>query len=101
MQAIIEVGGKQYTVTEGQKLSVDRLNNDVDTVIDLPVMMTIDGEKIVTGNPYIKGVVAKVKVLEQFKDKKILVFKYKPKKNERKRQGHRQPHTKILVEKIG
>lgn len=101
MQAIIEVGGKQYTITEGQRFNVDRLNVDIGTVVDLPVLMTIDGEKIATGTPYIKGVIAKVKVLEQFKDKKILVFKYKAKKNVRKRQGHRQPYTKVLVEKIG
>lgn len=101
MKAIIEVAGKQYTVEAGQTIVVDRLSNAVNDAVEFPVMLTVDGDAVTTGAPYVKGVVAKAKVLEQFRDKKVVVFKYKPKKNERKKQGHRQPYTKILIESIG
>ena len=64
-------------------------------------MLTVDGSKVKAGTPVIKDVVAMAKVVAHVQDKKITVFKYKPKKNERKKQGHRQPYTKITIESIG
>ncbi len=101
MYAIAKILGKQYKVEPGQTITVDRLNLEVGEEVSFPVMMTVDGAKVKTGSPLIKDVVVKCKVLAHVQDKKIVVFKYKPKKNERKKQGHRQPYTKIIVESIG
>lgn len=101
MYAIVNISGRQYKVEAGQTITVDRLNAEIGEELSFPVLMTVDGSKVKTGSPVIKDVVAKVKVLSHVQDKKITVFKYKPKKNERKKQGHRQPYTKITVESIG
>lgn len=101
MYAIIAVGGKQQKAEVGKKIIVDRLDAKVDDVVEFPVLMTVDDDKVVTGTPKVKNVVVKAKVLEHLKDKKIVVFKYKAKKNERKKQGHRQALTKVLIESIG
>ncbi|HIU06871.1 MAG TPA: 50S ribosomal protein L21 [Candidatus Onthoplasma faecigallinarum] len=101
MYAIVNISGRQYKVEAGQTITVDRLNAEIGEELSFPVLMTVDGSKVKTGSPVIKDVVAKVKVLSHVQDKKITVFKYKAKKNERKKQGHRQPYTKITVESIG
>ena len=101
MYAIAEISGKQYKVEVGSTLLVDRLNAEVGENISFPVMLTVDGSKVKAGNPVIKDVVAMAKVVAHVQDKKITVYKYKPKKNERKKQGHRQPYTKITIESIG
>ena len=101
MYAIVNISGRQYKVEAGQTITVDRLNAEIGEELSFPVLMTVDGSKVKTGSPVIKDVVAKVKVLYHVQDKKITVFKYKAKKNERKKQGHRQPYTKITVESIG
>ena len=101
MYAIANISGKQYKVEAGQTIIVDRLNAEVNEELTFPVMLTVDNDKVKTGNPVIKDVVVKVKVLEHVRYRKITVFKYKPKKNERKKQGHRQPYTKITIESIG
>ncbi len=101
MYAIANISGKQYKVEAGQTITVDRLNAKVGEELSFPVMLTVDDSKIKTGNPVIKDVVVKAKVLEHVRDRKITVFKYKAKKNERKKQGHRQPYTKITIESIG
>ena len=101
MYAIANISGKQYKVETGATIVVDRLNAEVGESISFPVMLTVDGAKVKTGNPVIKDVVAMAKVVAHVQDKKITVFKYKPKKNERKKQGHRQPYTKITIESIG
>ena len=101
MYAIANISGKQYKVEVGSTLLVDRLNAEVGESISFPVMLTVDGSKVKTGTPVIKDVVAMAKVVAHVQDKKITVFKYKPKKNERKKQGHRQPYTKITIESIG
>lgn len=101
MYAIANISGKQYKVEANATLTVDRLNAEVGEVVSFPVLMTVDGDKVKTGSPVIKDVVVKAKVVAHVQDKKITVFKYKPKKNERKKQGHRQPYTKITVESIG
>ena len=101
MYAIANISGKQYKVEVGASIVVDRLAAEVGETISFPVMLTVDGSKVKAGNPVIKDVVAMAKVVAHVQDKKITVYKYKPKKNERKKQGHRQPFTKITIESIG
>ena len=101
MYAIANISGKQYKVEAGMTITVDRINAEIGEEVSFPVLMTVDGDKVKTGNPSIKDVVVKAKVLAHVQDKKITVFKYKPKKNERKKQGHRQPYTKISIDTIG
>jgi large subunit ribosomal protein L21 len=98
MYAVILTGGKQYRVSEGDVIEVEKLDANVNDTVELDVIMTVDGETVVTGN----DVTAKAKaiVLAQGKDKKITVFKYKAKKSIRKKQGHRQPFTRIKIETI-
>ena len=101
MYAIANISGKQYKVEVGSTLLVDRLNAEVGENVSFPVMLTVDGSKVKAGTPVIKDVVVTAKVVAHVQDKKITVFKYKAKKNERKKQGHRQPYTKITIESIG
>ena len=101
MYAIANISGKQFKVEVGSTIVVDRLNAEVGEEVSFPVMLSVDGAKVKAGNPVIKDVVVKAKVVAHVQDKKIVVFKYKPKKNERKKQGHRQPYTKITIESIG
>ena len=101
MYAIIATGGKQYKVEEGQTLDVELLHAEAgETVeIDSVLMLNKDGE-IVTGKPYVEGAKVSLKVVENGKAPKIGVFKYKPKKNYRRKKGHRQPYTRVTVESI-
>ncbi len=101
MYAIANISGKQYKVEAGNIITVDRLDAEVGEVVTFPVMLTVDGDKVKAGTPVVKDVVVSAKVVSHVQDKKITVFKYKPKKNERKKQGHRQPYTKISIESIG
>ena len=101
MFAIIESGGKQYKVAEGDTIRVELLKDEVDSqvVID-KVLAVYDGEQLTSGRPYLEGAKVSCKVLEHGKGKKVVVFHYKPKKNIRKKNGHRQPYTKLAIEKI-
>ena len=97
MKAIFMTGGKQYMVEEGQELYVEKLPNDVDSEIVFDEVLYVDGK---VGTPYVKGAKVVAKVLKHGKQKKIVVFKYKPKKKYRKTQGHRQPYTKLVIKSI-
>jgi large subunit ribosomal protein L21 len=97
MKAIFVTGGKQYLVDEGTELYVEKLNNEVNTEVVFDEVLYVDGK---VGNPYVKGAKVTAEVLKHGKQKKIIVFKYKPKKKYRKTQGHRQPYTKIIIKKI-
>ena len=105
MYAIIATGGKQYKVAAGDEVLVEKLDAEVgaevgETVdIDAVLMLNKDGE-IVTGKPYVEGAKVSLKVVENGKAPKITVFKYKPKKNYRRKKGHRQPYTRVTVESI-
>lgn len=99
MYAVIETGGKQYEVSEGDVIEVEKLEVNVGDKIELPVLLTVDGEKIAAGSDV--AVKATAEVLGQGKDKKIVVFKYKAKKNVRNKQGHRQPFTRLKIVSIG
>ena len=100
MFAIIETGGKQYNVTEGDIIKVEKLSNAVGDKVKFEVLMISDGKKLVAGTPTVKGAEVTAEVLSHGKGDKIVVFKYKPKKNERKKQGHRQHWTEIKIESI-
>lgn len=101
MYAIIQTGGKQYKVAVGDEVLVEKLNAEVDTEVTFDVLLVADGENITVGTPVVEGVKATGKVLGQGKGKKVIVFKYKPKKNIRKKRGHRQPYTKVEITAIG
>lgn len=101
MYAIIQTGGKQYRVTEGDVVLIEKLDaNEGDTVEFDHVLTVVKDGEVVIGKPVVEGAKVAGKVLTQGKAKKILVFKYKAKSNYRKRQGHRQPFTKVVIEKI-
>lgn len=101
MYAVIETGGKQYKVQEGDVLHVELLHAEAgETVaIDKVLMVNKDGE-LKVGAPYVEGAKVTLKVEENGKAKKVVVFKFKAKKNYRRKKGHRQPFTKVTVEKI-
>jgi large subunit ribosomal protein L21 len=101
MYAILETGGKQYKVEAGQVIFVEKLPTKVGQEVEFERVLAVNkGGKMEVGTPYVPNVKIVGKVLEQDKQKKILVFKYKPKTNYRRRYGHRQPYTKVLIEKI-
>lgn len=102
MYAIVVTGGKQYKVEPNRYFKAEKLDANVGDTVELDCLLVCDDKgKITTGTPYVKGVKAKAEVLEHGKEDKVVVFKYKAKKNERKRQGHRQPYTKLKVVSIG
>ena len=98
MYAIVLCGGKQYKAQAGDVLEVEKLLAKPGDKIELEVLMTVDGDKVLTGGEVKARVSAEV--LGHNKAKKVVVFKYKPKKNERKKKGHRQPYTRIKIIKI-
>lgn len=97
MKAIIVTGGKQYLVSEGTELYVEKLDNEVNSQVVFDEVLYVDGH---VGNPYVKGAKVTAEVLKHGKQKKLIVFKYKPKKKYRHKQGHRQPYTKLVIKKI-
>lgn len=100
MYAIIKTGGKQLRVEEGQTIWVEKLDAQEGDVVVFNEVLLIGGDNIKVGNPIVNGAYVSAKVEKQGKSKKIIVFKYKPKKNYRKKQGHRQPYTRLVIEKI-
>ncbi len=100
MNAVVKVGGKQYYVTEGSEIYVEKIKNSkAKDKIVLDQVLMIDGK---IGNPYLKGSKVEAEVIKNGKQKKIVIFKYKNKnKSSRKKQGHRQPYTKLKITKIG
>lgn len=101
MYAIIQTGGKQYKVAVGDEILVEKLNADVDTEVAFDVLLVSDEAGVQVGHPVLDGVKATAKVLEHGKGKKVIVFKYKAKKNIRTKNGHRQPYTKVEILSIG
>ena len=100
MYAIFENGSKQYKVCEGDLLKVEKLNANVGDTVQFPVVLMADDKGIQVGAE-VKNLKVTCEVISQGKEKKIIVFKYKAKKNERKKQGHRQPYTQVKVTAIG
>ncbi|MEW5954350.1 MAG: 50S ribosomal protein L21 [Bacillota bacterium] len=101
MYAIIETGGKQYRVQEGDVLFVEKVPADAGETVEIDKVLAVekDGE-VQVGTPYVGGARVIMKVDKHGKGKKIIIFKFKAKKNYRRKQGHRQPFTKVTVEKI-
>lgn len=102
MFAVIKTGGKQYLVREGQNILVEKLELEIGSKITWPAMMVADeaGGEMKVGRPNINGAKVEVEVVEQGRAKKVSVVKYKPKVRYRRNVGHRQPFTKIKIEKI-
>lgn len=100
MYAVIKTGGKQYKVAEGDFLKVEKLDNAVGDTIEFSEVLMVGGEKTVIGAPIVAGAQVTARVAVQGRDKKILVFKSKRRKNSRKLNGHRQYHTVLKIEKI-
>ena len=100
MKAIIVTGGKQYTVSEGDVLYIEKLNAEAEATVKFEVLAVLDGENTKIGAPVVEGAVVEAKVEKNGKGKKIHVLKYKAKKGEKKKIGHRQPYTKVEITKI-
>ena len=101
MYAVIVTGGKQYKVSEGDTLFIEKLEVEEGAAVTFDqILMVADGENVKVGAPAVEGATVEAKVLKNGKAKKIYVYKMKRKKNERTKKGHRQPFTKVTIEKI-
>ena len=100
MFAIVRTGGKQYSVSENDVITVEKLDVPVGTQVKLDVLLISDNGQVVAGNPTVKGAEVLAEVVASGKGDNFVVFKYKPKKNERKKQGHRQPFTQLKIVSI-
>ena len=100
MYAIIETGGKQVKVAAGDVVYVEKLDAAEGETVTFDKVLFVGGENVKVGSPVVEGATVTAKVEKQGRQKKIIVFKYKAKKNYRKKQGHRQPYTKVVIEAI-
>ena len=102
MYAVLTTGGKQYRVQEGDVIYGEKLNAEVDSTVELTNVLAVSKEdgQLVVGKPVVEGAKVVAKVVAQGRQKKITVFKYKPKKDYRRKIGHRQSYTKLTIEKI-
>jgi large subunit ribosomal protein L21 len=98
--AVVETGGKQYKVSEGDVIKVEKLDVEAGGLVDLEKVLLIGGEEVKIGAPYVEGAKVTAEVVKNGKAKKIIVFKYKAKKNYRRKQGHRQPYTELKITSI-
>ncbi|MFA9555933.1 50S ribosomal protein L21 [Evansella sp. AB-rgal1] len=100
MYAIIETGGKQVKVTEGQEIYIEKLDVAEGESVTFDRVIFVGGDETKVGAPFVEGATVSAKVEKQGRGKKMIVYKYKAKKNYRRKQGHRQPYTKVTIEKI-
>lgn len=101
MYAIIESGGKQYKAEEGRWLDLELLYAEEGATVNFPVLMIVDGENSHVGAPHLEAAAVSGKVLqEEFKGKKLISFKYRPKKGYQRKVGHRQRYTRVMIEAI-
>ena len=101
MYAVIETGGKQYQVKEGDVVFIEKLAAEAEETVTFDKVAAVGtDEGIKIGTPYVEGAAVEAKVIKNGKAKKITVFTYKPKKGEKKKQGHRQPYTQVRIEAI-
>lgn len=100
MYAIIKTGGKQYCVEEGKVITIEKLDVEAGAEVAFDEVLLVSADSVKIGQPTVAGAKVTGKVLEQGKGAKIRIFKYKAKSNYRRRQGHRQPFTKVQIEKI-
>ena len=102
MYAIIETGGKQYQVKEGDEIFVEKLAVNADDTVTFDKVIAVNNDSALTvGAPYVAGASVEAKVIKNGKSKKITVFTYKPKKSSSRKMGHRQPYTKVQITEIG
>ncbi|MGD0232690.1 MAG: 50S ribosomal protein L21 [Syntrophorhabdales bacterium] len=101
MYAIIESGGKQYRIMEGEKVKIEKVPGNADEEVRLgEVLLVGDGERTLVGNPYVEGASVTGKIVAQGRARKVIVFKYKRRKDSKKKKGHRQAYTQLVIEKI-
>ncbi len=101
MFAVIETGGKQYKVCEGDILFIEKIDAEAEATVKFDKVLAVSSESgFKVGAPYVDGAAVEAKVVKQGKGKKIYIIKYKPKKNEKKKMGHRQLYTKVEITKI-
>ena len=100
MYAIIKTGGKQYKVSEGDLVRVEKLPYEVGDTVEFDQVLLVSGDEVKVGSPVVENAKVTATVEDQNKDKKIVVFKYKPKKQYRKKHGHRQPYTLVKIDSI-
>ncbi|MFC7393198.1 50S ribosomal protein L21 [Scopulibacillus cellulosilyticus] len=100
MYAIIETGGKQLKVEEGQALYIEKLQAEPGETVTFDKVLFVGGDSVKVGQPTVEGATVTAKVEEHGRGKKVVVFKFKRRKNYRRKQGHRQPFTKVTIEKI-
>ena len=100
MYAILETGGKQYRVEQGDVIYVEKLNAQADEEVTFDKIVAVSNRTLKLGKPYVKDAFVKGTVLKNGKGKKINIFTYKPKKSSSRKMGHRQPYTKVTIEKI-
>ena len=101
MYAIIATGGKQYRVSEGDVIYIEKIDAQVDSTVSFDVLLMGNDGDVKIGTPVVEGVKVEGKVVGQIRGEKIVVYKYKSKKNYRRKQGHRHPYTKVEITKIG
>ena len=101
MYAIIATGGKQYRVSEGDVIYIEKIDAQVDSTVSFDVLLMGNDGDVKIGTPVVEGVKVEGKVVGQTRGEKIVVYKYKSKQNYRRKQGHRQPYTKVEITKIG
>ena len=101
MYAVIQTGGKQYRVSQGDVIYVEKLEQDVDSNVSFDVLMLGGEEGVEVGNPTLPGAKVRGKVLKQVKGEKIVIYKYKSKKNYHRKAGHRQAYTKVEITAVG
>ncbi|MBQ0018257.1 MAG: 50S ribosomal protein L21 [Clostridiales bacterium] len=101
MYAIIQTGGKQYRVQENDELRVEKIDAQVGDTVVFDEVLTVGGDKLIVGTPLVKGYAVTAEVLEQGKADKVIIYKYKAKKDYRRKNGHRQPYTLVKITGIG
>ncbi|MBQ7668677.1 MAG: 50S ribosomal protein L21 [Clostridia bacterium] len=100
MYAIMETGGKQYKVEAGDVIYIEKIANEAGSSVEFDNVLAISGDTLTVGDPIVKGAKVCGTVLAQGRAKKVVVYKYKAKKNERKKNGHRQDYTKVQIDEI-
>lgn len=101
MYAIIKTGGKQYRVQQNDELRIEKLEAQVGDVVTFDEVLVVGGDTLTVGNPFVEGVAVTAEVVEQGKADKVIIYKYKAKKDQRTKNGHRQPYTLVRITAIG
>ena len=100
MFAVIQTGGKQYRVTQGDRLRVEKLIGDVGSPVTFDKVLLIGGDAVKVGTPLVSGASVSAEIVAQGRDKKIIVFKFRRRKNYRRKNGHRQPYTELKITSV-